>query len=170
MNGRAAVALVAGAAALVMIGGAMKKRREQPIVSSLDELLPPFRAKLEQLLILMRGDGHDPMVHETYRAPARALELAERGTGKERSQHTLRAAADILDRARYWKAAPQFWDDLHRHALQLGLGRVKKRDVNGNLVWDLPHVQALPGAYDAQMHALAPADREQFLLQRYAAA
>jgi len=156
---------------LLAKGGTVQESKSRSRVdSSLEKLVPSFRVKVLELLQRMRGLGFRPVVFETYRSPSRAAELAAKGTGVALSQHTLGLAVDILDAEKMWDAPRVFWDALHRNALELGLGRIKRRDVNGNLDWDLPHVQALPGAYDAKMRALlTAARREEFLRERYLA-
>lgn len=131
---------------------------QSPVINSLDLLSYPFKQKVLELLELMRLDGFDAYVFETWRSPARALELEQRGTGIAKSQHTLGLAADIIDRKKYWKATPAFWAALNRHALKLGLGRVEG---------DPPHVQALPPSFDAQLRAMGPAAQAAFLAKRY---
>lgn len=138
------------------------------IERSLDKLVPSFRRKVEELLALMKRDGFHPLVWETYRTPERAAELAKEGTGKALSQHSLGLAVDIVDKDLRWNASREFWDALHNHALALGLGRIKRRDKKGNLDWDWPHVQALPGSYDGRLRLLSEVAREQFLQTRYA--
>lgn len=133
--------------------------KDKQIQSSLDVLSPAFRERLVELLRRMMADGFDPLVYETYRTPERALELAERGTGAKLSQHSLGLAADVVDRRRYWKASPAFVASMHRHALELGLGRVEG---------DAWHVQALPPRFDAQLRAKVPAQRDAFLRAEYA--
>ena len=169
--------------ALVMIGALLllysdggtvqpKKPKPKPeVINDMDRLVPAFRAKVLLLLQLMRADGFDPFVWETYRSPQRAAELAEEGTGVAQSQHELGLAVDIVDAAKLWNAPPGFWAALERHALALGLGRVDRTiKPSGRKERDQPHVQALPGKYDAKMRMLATADkREAFLRTRYAA-
>ncbi len=156
--------LARGKGEAVQQGGSSSSR----VDSSLDKLVPSFRAKVLELLARMRARGLRPLVFETYRTPARAAELAKKGTGVALSQHSLGLAVDIIDAAKKWDAPPAFWNALHEEALALGLGRIKRRDAKGNLVWDYPHVQAMPGAYDAQMRALASTEkREAFLRERY---
>jgi hypothetical protein len=168
-------------AALVMIGGAatMAAKKKAPkkaaggkasgVVSSLDELLPPFRAKVLELLELVRADGFDPVVFETWRGPARTAELAERGTGAAKSLHGYRVAADIISDEHHWTPPAAFWASLHKHALALKLGRVMHREADGVARIDLPHVQALPGQFDNTLRRLDDAARTAFLAQRYGA-
>lgn len=147
-----------------------RRGKEPQLERSLDVLVPSFRSRLDQLLGLMRAAGFDPLVWETYRPPARAAELAKAGTGVLLSQHELGLAADIVDRKRLWDAPDAFWDALHKYALELGLGRIKRRQPNGALTWDRPHVQALPGRYDTKLRALAnAAARESYLRAMYTA-
>ena len=127
--------------------------RNEHIQSSLDALSPVFRDRLEELLRRMSADGFDALVFETQRSPERAVELAERGAGVKLSQHTIGMAADVVDRRRYWKASPAFVAALHKHALELGLGRVEG---------DAWHVQALPPRFDARLRAMVPAARDAF--------
>lgn len=110
-------------------------------------LQPTFRAKVEALLARMQADGHDPLVWETYRTPARAKLLSDRGTGvKPRADgsipigmHQLGLAVDIVSASKRWTPPKAFWDALGKHAEALGLtwgGRWKRVDK--------PHCQAVP--------------------------
>jgi len=163
------------AAALIGVSMAKKKasskRKGEPIISSLDELQPAFRVQLERLLELMRADGYAPRVFETKRSDARVAELVAKGTGSVGSLHPLGLAADIIDEKLGWKASPDFWRALGENAAQLGLGRVQHTNPKtGKTELDLPHVQALPGRFDAQLRAMPTALRDAFLTARYAAA
>jgi hypothetical protein len=138
-------------------------------VRELDELLLPFRVRAVELLARMRADGFDPLVWETWRSVERAAELERKKRGKRLSMHCIGCALDIVERSKRWDAPPAFWRALDRHARELGLGRVRHLDANGNLVPDLPHVQALPGRWDATLRALeTPEKRAAFLTRRYA--
>lgn len=141
------------------------------IEAGLDKLVPSFRAKVEVLLEQMRATGHRPRVFETYRTAERAAELAKKGTGVALSQHTLGTAVDIVDADDTpWDAPAKFWTDLHRFALDLGLGRIQRKQPNGALAWDQPHVQALPGRYDTKLRTLADAAaRDAFVRNLYTA-
>lgn len=145
---------------------AVKRSR---VENSMLKLVPSFRAKVLQLLALMRAEGFRPIVWETYRSPERAAQLAATGEGVLLSQHSLGLAVDILDADTLWSLSAAFKEALHRHALELGLGRVKHRDKNGHVDWDWAHVQALPGAFDAKMRALlTESKRDDYLRARYA--
>lgn len=172
MKPAAAAAAAVAAFGLVAIVGAEMKRaaRKKVIVSDLGELHELVRPKVTRLLELMRAEGFDPIVWETYRAPERAAELATTGKGKARSMHVHRLAADIIDRKLYWSAPPAFWESLHRNALAVGLYRVNKKDPKTGAVYiDPPHVQGLPGNYDAKVWAMQPAAREAFIREQLAA-
>lgn len=150
-------------------GGAVSTPKASGKVdASLAKLQPLFRAKVQELLARMRSEGFSPYVHEAYRSAERAAELAKKGTGVAQSQHTLGLAVDVLEVGKQWNASAAFWDALHRNALALGLGRVKHRDANGNVDWDRPHVQAMPGNYDARMYASTANQRDALIQQRYA--
>lgn len=162
--------------ALLGIGVLMRAKPPKPptnqgpaLERNLDKLVPSFRTRVDQLLGLMRAAGYDPLVWETYRPPERAAKLAAEGTGVLHSQHELGLAVDIVDRGLRWNAPPAFWDALHKYALELGLGRIKRRQPNGALAWDQPHVQALPGRYDTKLRALNAAARETYLRTMYTA-
>ncbi len=163
-------------AALLGVGAVLLMQRKTPsaakphLDTSLDKLAPSFRVKLDQLLGLMRAAGFRPIVWEAHRSAERAAELAQKGTGVAKSQHTLDLAVDILEEHALWQTPQVFFDALHRFALGLGLGRVKHRDKSGNLDWDWAHVQALPGRYDAALFKLADAAaREAFVRSMYQA-
>lgn len=154
--------LFAGLLALVALEGRTllpANRKPNGIERSLDVLEPAFRVKLLQLLANLQARGFRPLVWETLRDDARANILAADGSGKKLSMHRLGQAADIIDAVDHWEAAPEFWEALHDEALKLGLTRIRKRDVKGNLVWDLPHVQAMPGNLDARMNRLSAVQR-----------
>lgn len=140
------------------------------MVRSTQELLPAFRDKIAELIELMHQDGFDALVFETWRSPERIAELVQKGTGAADSLHGYRAAADVIDAHLMWDAKPAFWQALHRHALALGLGRVRRKESDGVVRWDLPHVQALPGQFDGQVRALLADDaRNDLLLEHYTA-
>jgi hypothetical protein len=42
------------------------------------------------------------------------------------------------------------------------------RESDGVLRLDKPHVQALPGQFDAKLRALAPGERDAFVAKHYA--
>lgn len=179
MTKGAAWLVLGGAALVVMIGGgtmrqagqtrALPRKTKAGIERSLKLLAPAFESRVEELLKLMARDGFDPLVYETWRSKEREAELVAAGTGSPDSMHGLGLGVDILDADRMWDAPPKFWQALHRHALALGLGRVKHRGTDGVLRWDLPHVQALPGEFDAQLRKLSAADANDFVLDRYTA-
>lgn len=156
---------------VVVMGAAVQQsnaRKPKNIERDLSKLHPAFRRKVEQLISAMQSDGYRPLVWESYRSPERAAELQADGSGKAKSQHSLGLAVDIVDAVKRWDAGAGFWASLHKHALALGLSRVKHRDVNGNLSWDKPHVQALPGTMDARLFKLAGVDRDALVSKRLA--
>jgi peptidoglycan L-alanyl-D-glutamate endopeptidase CwlK len=116
-------------------------------VADLEALQPEFRRKVEALITRMQADGFDPMIWETYRTPARAKLLSDRGTGaKPRADgsipigmHQLGLAVDIVSASKMWTPPAAFWAALGKHAEAIGLtwgGRWKRVDK--------PHVQAVP--------------------------
>lgn len=164
-----------GAALLGALGiGVLLMSQKKPTLptsrpeSRVDLLVPAFRYKVDQLMGLMRASGLKPLIWETYRPPERAAQLVNAGTGILHSQHELGLAVDIVDADKLWDPPQAFWDSLHRYALDLGLGRIKRRQKNGVLTWDWPHVQALPGRYDTPLRKLADAQaREAYLRTMY---
>jgi hypothetical protein len=116
------------------------------------QLVPSFRVLVEQLLELMKADGFDPIVRDAYRTHAEAQANLDAGVGIADSMHCYRVAADIIDAERGW-AHPEFFEALHKHALALGLTRVRRRQANGKRVWDQPHVQAIPVSLQAAVRA-----------------
>lgn len=113
-------------------------------VSDPAELLPPFRRAVEVLLERMRASGHKPVLHETYRSPERAAQLAKEGRGQANSLHTWRIAADLICERHEWSCGKHkcdFYQRLGVEAERLGMtwgGRWERRD--------LVHVQAIPVA------------------------
>jgi peptidoglycan L-alanyl-D-glutamate endopeptidase CwlK len=116
-------------------------------VADLEALHPTFRAKVEALLARMQADGYDPLIWETYRTPARAKLLSDRGTGIKPladgsipiGMHQLGLAVDIVSKSKMWTPPKAFWAALGKHAEALGLtwgGRWKRVDK--------PHIQAVP--------------------------
>lgn len=151
-------------------------------VADIEALQPVFRAKVETLLARMQADGFDPMIWETYRTPARAKLLSDRGTGIAPradgsipiGMHQLGLAVDIVSSTRKWSPKPAFWTALGAEAKALGLtwGGLWRNPKTGKLGWDKPHVQAIPvasqrayratfakGGYPAVAARLASADR-----------
>lgn len=111
-------------------------------------LQPAFRAAVVSLLERLRSEGHEPVLHETYRSPARAAELSKKGTGIALSMHTLGVAADVICARHRWSCREHgcgFYDALGAAAESLGMtwgGRWRKRDY--------PHVQGIPVAVQAR--------------------
>jgi hypothetical protein len=116
-------------------------------ISSLDFLQPKFRAKVHELLRRLNAAGHDAIAWETYRTPARAKQLSDRGTGIAPradgsipiGMHQCGLAVDIVSSSKRWSPKPAFWVALGREAKALGLtwGGTWKRV-------DKPHCQAVP--------------------------
>ncbi len=125
-------------------------------------MLPGFARKLELLFQRMRARGYDPMLWEGYRTPARASQQAAEGDGIADSIHSYRAAADIVDGAKWkagldpWTATAGFWDALRDEAEKLGLtsgARFSKVDR--------PHVQAPTVKQQVAFRAMSDAQRAQ---------
>lgn len=128
-----------------------KERPGGAVMRDMGLLVPAFRVRVEAVLDGMRADGFAPMVWETLRSPERCEELHRRGTGKVMSVHRLGVAADIIDSKLRWSATPAFWRSLRRHADLQGL--------TSGAAWarhDLPHVQALPAAWDRRLFGMTP--------------
>lgn len=124
--------------------------------SDLAYLQPKFRAKVEALLARMHAQGFDAIAWETYRTPARAKLLSDRGTGIAPradgtipiGMHQLGLAVDIVSKSKMWTPPKAFWDALGYEAEALGLtwgGRWKRVDK--------PHVQSVPVAQQNAMRA-----------------
>jgi hypothetical protein len=157
-----------GLLGLYVLSRGAKPVEETPREDSLEYLVPSFRRKVEELLRLMEDEGLRPVVWETYRSPERVKETVSRGTGTLESIHPLGLAVDILEREKRWNAPAAFWESLHRNALKLGLTRVKKKQANGKVAWDLPHVQAIPWSLTKQYQAAKTiAAREAMLAKHY---
>lgn len=126
-------------------------------VSDTALLQPAFRQKVRRLMARMLARGHDAIIWETYRTPARAMLMAKRGTGaKIRADgtipvgmHQLGLAVDIVSKSKLWSPRPAFWADLGAEAKALGLtwGGTWKRV-------DRPHIQAVAVAKQNAMRAL----------------
>lgn len=136
------------------------------LISSLDTLLPSFRARYEQLLARLRALGLKPLTWETRRDPVRAKQLVTAGKSKSRgglSMHCYDVAADTVCEDHKWQCAEHgcdFFHVLEREAEALGL--VSGADWDGNPATpeestDWPHVQGIPakpGTMQQQMRAL----------------
>ena len=120
-------------------------------------LLPAFRTKLELLFRRMEARGFDPMMHEGWRSPQRAAELARQKKGIVDSLHIYGAAADIISKKTAW-SNPAFFKALGQEAEAIGLtwgGRFA--DV------DSTHVQAVPGRLENTFRALAASARNDYV-------
>ena len=121
-------------------------------------LLPAFAAKIEVLFSRLRAQGHEPLLWEAYRSPARAQKLSDRGAGVKLSMHCLGAAVDIVHAEDYWSAGREIWDAIGEEAESLGLvwgGRWRRRDF--------PHIQALAVKDQAKFRAMSEDERRDFV-------
>lgn len=131
------------------------------------ELLPPVRERVERLMAWLREDGYEPVLHETYRTPQRAAQLAGSGNGTAipDSMHCYRIAADIICARHKWGCKNHrcaFFDVLHAKALALGFTRVRLTEPKtGRKYWDGPHVQAVPVAVQNRVRRAKPEEIEQ---------
>lgn len=126
-------------------------------------LVPAFADQLEKLFQRMRALGFDPLLYEAWRSPARAKELATKGTGIVDSMHIYGGAADIVSAKNLW-SDPTFFKALGREAKALGL--TWGGDFSDGA--DMPHIQAVPGKLEVQFKALTPAQRQTILVASYA--
>lgn len=136
--------------------------REVPVRSSPDDLAPKFRLALDRVLTRMRGEGHDPIVYETFRTDARQEflygfgRLYDDGRGvvthsrtAEDTYHGYGLAADIISKSKHWGAGEGFWESLGRACRAEGLLWGDDWDNDGVRVGpdpdesfsDRPHVQ-----------------------------
>jgi len=121
-------------------------------------LLPAFAAKIETLFSRLRSQGHEPLLWEAYRTPARAQQLSDRGAGVKQSMHCLGAAVDIVHADDYWSAGHDFWEAIGDEAKALGLtwgGDWRRRDY--------PHIQALKVKDQAKFRAMTEDERKDFV-------
>lgn len=160
-------ALGAGVLGLLFFGNQSYSYGGPPVRKGVDRdpdnLLPGFARKLETLFQRMRARGYDPMLWEGYRTPSRASQQAAEGDGIADSIHSYRAAADIVDGARWKKGldpwtnvALGFWAALGQEAEKLGLtwgGRFTHTDN--------PHVQAPSVRQQIAFRAMTDAQRAQ---------
>lgn len=125
-------------------------------IDSLDFLQPQFRGKVYELLRRLNAAGYDAIAWETYRTPARAKLLSDRGTGIKPladgtipiGMHQCGLAVDIVSKSKMWSPPKAFWDALGREAEALGMtwgGRWKRVDK--------PHCQAVPVAQQNAVRA-----------------
>ncbi len=145
------------------IVGAPERPSPGTVHRDMELLAPAFRMRVGDLLLRMVAAGHDPMVWETYRTPARAAFLASTGRGVVGSMHCLGCAGDIISASKKWNAPFSFWRDLRDNAEALGLvsgARFSRRDM--------PHVQAIPVARQALARRLF-AERGQSAVNQYVA-
>lgn len=160
-----------GAAGLAVaaLGGTAYTFGGAPLRAGVDrdpkKLIPSFAKKLNILFARMRARGFDPLLWEGYRTPARAAELATKGTGIRLSMHSYGAAADILSESKLWNASPAFWKALGEEATALGLvwgGYWSDEDK------DRPHVQAVALEDQDGFRAMGPSERSAFVASRLA--
>lgn len=131
---------------------------EVPRVSTLDDLAPGFRRKLEAILEDMRAASYDPIVYETLRTSERQQFLY--GFGREyddgrgivthsqdadETWHAFGTAADVISRSKLWNAPEEFWKKLHQLVRQHGCISGADWDNDGIMDdWDKPHIQFGP--------------------------
>lgn len=124
---------------------------EVPVCSSTAQLAPKFVAALLQMLALMRAQGYDPVVYETYRTPERQAFLFGFGRTYDdgrgvvthapdttKTWHGYGLAADVISASKEWDAPASFWLALGAAAAKCGL------TWGGNwpiIERDKPHVQ-----------------------------
>ena len=125
---------------------------------SLDGLAPLFRAKLDEMLAVLVTWHWQPCIRESTRSNARAKHLYNFGRVYDdgrgivtnapnalKTWHHYGLAVDVGDRRYDDEHTPvEFWDDLERAALRLGLtsGRDWNRNgIHDEKLCDGPHVQ-----------------------------
>lgn len=131
--------------------------REVPRCFDVTRLAPKFADKVSDLIVLMEGAGHDPLVYETERTDERQQFLYgfgrhyDDGRGvvtysedADETWHGFGLACDIISRSKLWTAPLQFWKDLERFAELLGLRSGRDWDTDDSTkerFVDSPHVQ-----------------------------
>jgi hypothetical protein len=143
--------------------------------NDITQLVPSFITVVERLLADLRKAGLEPVLHETYRTPERALMLSRdpdgdgprKAPGSARSIHCHGAAVDIICGKHKWACAAHgcdFFPALGELATNLGLywgGYWKNVDS--------PHVQGIPatGAAQNKLRALKTwAEKDAFVRAR----
>ena len=112
------------------------------LLSDTDLLVPAFAERLSASLRALRGQGYQPVVHETLRSFERAEALAKAGRGTPLSMHCYGLAADVVCGDHHWDCRRHHWaffDTMGACAEDVGLtwgGRWRRED--------LPHIQAVP--------------------------
>lgn len=159
-------AFVLSALGLLVLVVRMQKKKTQYTFGRADAngisrdpslLLPAFADKVELLFQALRSRGFDPCLHEGFRTPQRAKQLAARGTGIEKSLHSYGAAVDIVSCEKLWDD-PAFFAALGAEAEKLGLtwgGRFSRVDST--------HVQAVPSDEPTQNALRASNDPNSFV-------
>ncbi len=93
---------------------------KKPTSSSMAELVPDFRNRLERVLDRLENEGFSPKVNETFRSEARQALMFELGTSKtpKVGNHHWGRAADIVDgrkdaqgRVVLWGASLDTWSN-----------------------------------------------------------
>jgi peptidoglycan L-alanyl-D-glutamate endopeptidase CwlK len=124
------------------------------------KLVPAFGWRIEKIFRAMRARGFEPMLWEGYRTPARASELAARGTGISDSLHAYGIAVDVVDGKQWakgkdpWAAETGFWAALGEEAEREGLtwgGRFSKPDRT--------HIQGVTVAEQSAARAATAVER-----------
>lgn len=134
-------------------------------------LLPTFRASIEAVLRFVRAAGYTPCLFDTLRSVEEAERNAARGKGVVQSMHLYGCAADIICDQHGWSCADRKCD-FYR---VLGDAIAKEKLVHGKFFSrvDLPHVQGVRVAHQAEMRLLGTGSESAFardvLVQRHLA-
>jgi peptidoglycan L-alanyl-D-glutamate endopeptidase CwlK len=140
--------------------------RPSRICSDLEKLLPSFRLRVGRVCELLREEGFQPRVFETYRTPERAallLSLGKTRNGKL-SLHCLGAAADLIDAQKKWDN-PKFFIALGAVAKTCGLAW----GGDWKSLFDGPHIQAVPVELQNELRALPSAEaRDRYIAEHLA--
>lgn len=139
-----------------------KPKNDVPVDRDRSKLAPKFNERLDQLLLFMEQNGHDPFIYEAVRTNERQEFLY--GFGREyddgrgivthsrtaqNTWHFYGLAVDIISKSKLWNAPQKFWDDLRTGCYLFGLRHGDDWDMDGVPVRrdpdesfsDKPHVQ-----------------------------
>lgn len=124
------------------------------------KLVPAFREVIELVLADLREEGHDPVVHETWRSEERAEQLfLEKKSRTKKSTHRLGLAVDCICRRHRWGCHEHKCDFFERWGIL-----AERRGLTWGGRWpgfaDKPHVQAIPLRLQALAWATAEDQRD----------
>lgn len=138
------------------------KRSRNVLVRQSDSalLVPAFWERLKPALVEVKGQGFNPVLHETLRSRERALKLVADGKSKAKgglSMHCFGVAADVICGDHQWSCKAnhcKFFETYGEIIESVGLTWGGRWPT----MVDLPHCQAIPLNLQALVRTAKPED------------